>query len=496
MAAAVSSSVATALVQGVADSSIAVGQFSADALLEMMRLPPSLPSSSSFSSSSSYASNTTLLLSLLHQHASTDPKTVQDSTLRLRYADIIAQAFSISDTSPSLHASLTSPTTGPAADLLFGLVEGDKVGSTEDVLIRFSALELLDGCVGTRNTAAYMLERGTVRPLVALATGREGGREGGEPHPILGGTALRVLGGLYQTLLQNDGVRGREGGREGGGEDEEIMLLLMSTVLRYSESRRESDRLAALQVLCGFARTSREGLRKVLEDPVLLESWLGMRGGSVEMKTAQIHSLAKVLEGGREGGREERGQAPPEETRRIQATERQPEVVGMEVEEGGREGGQGRVVSEETQAMSDLRKLLFSRLGELNGSPSTMGFVLQQLQALPMPSLRHAMYHLLVAVVGQEGGWGVRALFSTAGFREFLMSRTTETDKVGKEWKYSLVEALERETSGEGEGGREGGREGGVAVGMLGDEVMEELRAYLKLGPFYVGRQADVETAM
>jgi hypothetical protein len=381
--------------------------------------------------------------------------------------------------------------------LLFDLVEGE--GGKEDVLIRFSALELLDGCAGTKRGAEYMLERGTVKVLVALATGREGGREGGEPHPILGGTALRVLGVLYQTVLRSSS----EGGREGGGKDDEIMLV-MSTVLRYSESRREADRLAALQVLCGFAQASREGMRKVVEDPVLLENWLDLRGGSIEMKTAQVHSLARALEGGGEGGREggmgEGGQVlpPPEETRRgsvaeqqQQQQQQQPEATGMEVEEGGREGG--RVVSVEAQEMSELRKVLFARVGELNGSTSTMGFVLQQLQTLPMPSLRHAFYHLLVAVAGQEGGWGVRAMFSTAGFREFVESRTTEREKEGKEWKYSLVEAIVRETTSEGgEGGREGGR--GVAVGMLGEEVMEGLRAYLKAGPFYVGRQAEVET--
>jgi hypothetical protein len=31
---------------------------------------------------------------------------------------------------------------------------------------------------------------------------------------------------------------------------------------------------------------------------------------------------------------------------------------------------------------------------------------------------------------------------------------------------------------------------------MLGEDVLEELREYSKAGPFYVGRQVDVETMM
>ena len=81
--------------------------------------------------------------------------------------------------------------------------------------------------------------------------------------------------------------------------------------------------------------------------------------------------------------------------------------------------------------------------------------------------------------------WGIRTFFSTAGFREFLVSRSSEQDKESKEWKYSLVEVCVHVCESEGE-----------SKGMLNEEIMSELKEYLRMGPFYVGRQAEVETMM
>ena len=228
------------------------------------------------------------------------------------------------------------------------------------------------------------------------------------------------------------------------------------------------------------------------------------------MKAASLHALARALGGkeeeekGKGGGGGQGGGGQGGET---------PEATGMEVE-------QQRVVPVEEQEKSDLRKLLYSRLAEMNGSGagSTTSFLLQQLQSLPIPTVRHAIYDVLVAVAKQEGAWGIRSIFSTAGFREFLENRTTERDKAGnsnrptylllsinqsthppthllsytkknthtgKEWKYSLIERIVHENKG-----------GQSAPALLNEEILEGLRGYLRLGPFYVGRQAEVETMM
>jgi hypothetical protein len=90
----------------------------------------------------------------------------------------------------------------------------------------------------------------------------------------------------------------------------------------------------------------------------------------------------------------------------------------------------------EAPEMSALRRDLFVRAGELNNAPSTMAFCTTLLRA-PIAPIRNGVYAVLTAA-GRHA-WGLRAMFGTAGFREFLMDRRTELTKEGKEWKYSLV---------------------------------------------------------
>ncbi|EWM24510.1 hypothetical protein Naga_100560g1, partial [Nannochloropsis gaditana] len=155
-------SVAAALAQGIADPSIAVAQSSADALLSMMRTCafPSAPTA-----------HIAPLLAHIHRFASVNPDVLRNQVLRLRYADVIARAFALADVQPSLHASLASPSTGPALALLFDLARGASEGGTADELIRFSALELLEAGSGTARGARSMSEAGIVRLLLGLARG-------------------------------------------------------------------------------------------------------------------------------------------------------------------------------------------------------------------------------------------------------------------------------------------------------------------------------------
>jgi len=191
-----------------------------------------------------------------------------------------------------------------------------------------------------------------------------------------------------------------------------------------------------MQAICSFAGASSEGLRLVIEDPVLLRTWLDIRSMTTEMKAASLSSVARVL---------------------------QDESVGHDT----------------NQASSlDLNRLLFTRLGEMNGAPTTMTFLMGSLKA-PIPTIRHAVFSVMAAVAEQPTGWGIRLLWGYSGFREFILDRRTETNKEGKEWKFAVIESTNRCDS----------------KSILGDDLVEELQDYLKHGPFYTpARQAEVDT--
>ena len=102
------------------------------------------------------------------------------------------------------------------------------------------------------------------------------------PHDPLvrAGTALRVLGRIYRTVLSEGPAGGVVSERldlPEGGLDAGLLMAVLGTVLRYVDSSLESDRLSALQTICSFA-SHPSSLCLILEDPVLLAAWLGELG--------------------------------------------------------------------------------------------------------------------------------------------------------------------------------------------------------------------------
>lgn len=96
----------------------------------------------------------------------------------LRFAELLARAMASSEDAMAVAVS-----TG-ASECLFRLLDG------RDVLIQFSALELLDPLAQTPWGAAHLFERGSVAKLLTMATGKDdvlSTRPGREPDPILGG---------------------------------------------------------------------------------------------------------------------------------------------------------------------------------------------------------------------------------------------------------------------------------------------------------------------
>lgn len=110
--------------------------------------------------------------------AATSDRVLSSSVFPLRYGEMVAKGLATSE------SVLSAAIATGAVDLLFKLLEG------KDVLLQFSALELLDHLAQTRWGVAYLFRRGTVARLLTLATGKADymtNTPGGEPDPILGG---------------------------------------------------------------------------------------------------------------------------------------------------------------------------------------------------------------------------------------------------------------------------------------------------------------------
>ena len=115
----------------------------------------------------------------------------------------------------------------------------------------------------------------------------------------------------------------------------------------------------------------------------------------------------------------------------------------------------------------------------------------------PSAECRHAAFDVLRAAAAQRGGggdgsdgaWGLRLLFSHDGFLEYLCLRATESTKLGKEWKFSVIEATAAPRA-------PGGGVDAAATAVLGEGVAAQLHRLLVQGPFYVPASAlgDVDT--
>ncbi len=90
----------------------------------------------------------------------------------------------------------------------------------------------------------------------------------------------------------------------------------------------------------------------------------------------------------------------------------------------------------------------------------------------PFQELRYAAFRVATSMALHP--WGVRALFSSPGFHEFLLNRNTESSKTGLEHKYALVRAVLACD------------EAHPDAALLPTERRQQLRSYQAQGTFFV----------
>ena len=93
----------------------------------------------------------------------------------------------------------------------------------------------------------------------------------------------------------------------------------------------------------------------------------------------------------------------------------------------------------------------------------------------PFPELRVAILLVFQALAFQP--WGQTIMNDHPGFREYLLNRSTEKNKEGKEGKYAIIQIL---------------ADSPTVRDVFGDPYYVQLKTYCSEGPFYVRAQAQV----
>ena len=93
----------------------------------------------------------------------------------------------------------------------------------------------------------------------------------------------------------------------------------------------------------------------------------------------------------------------------------------------------------------------------------------------PFPELRVAILLVFHALMFQP--WGQTIMNDHPGFREYLLDRSTEKNKEGKEGKYAIIQIL---------------ADSPTVQDIFGDPYYVQLKTYCSEGPFYVRAQAQM----
>ena len=102
--------------------------------------------------------------------------------------------------------------------------------------------------------------------------------------------------------------------------------------------------------------------------------------------------------------------------------------------------------------------------------------ILIQIAKQPFVDLRLGAYRCLLELT--RSSWALQALNNEPGFVEFLLNRSTEKDKEGKEAKFAIIQSI--------------CRDGEEAKSALGTVNYLKFRRYMNEGVFFVEPEANV----
>jgi 26S proteasome non-ATPase regulatory subunit 5 len=250
-------------------------------------------------------------------------------------------------------------------------------------------------------------------------------------HDILKASGESVDPLLASAILRLFAQVARKDGAEVSGLVRSLGLL--PTVSVYLNGEEPSTAEAAI-TLVGAIGSTGEGLGQLLGQEKLLRDWFEYFTSSQQLfKLSFLHAFAELLSCKDE-----------EQTYRV-----------YKIEDSGWEGNSSGEV---------LRTL--------------MKYVDQ-----PFPDIRNSAFAVFKEIAGHPR-WGVEALVNFPTFFEFILNRNTETTKVGREWKYSILEALVKGKTAE---------ELEHVHKVLGVTKQRLVERYLREGPFYAVAESATE---
>ena len=107
---------------------------------------------------------------------------------------------------------------------------------------------------------------------------------------------------------------------------------------------------------------------------------------------------------------------------------------------------------------------------------SSMEYVVE-LARKPFEDVAKEAFHILVAA--SQYSWGLRKMLNVGGFFEYLLDRSTAGEKESKDRKYYLISSVCSQKE---------------VVNIIPPELLNQMRQYVKQGPYYV--ETTVEVAL
>ncbi|CAB4378858.1 unnamed protein product [Rhizophagus irregularis] len=121
--------------------------------------------------------------------------------------------------------------------------------------------------------------------------------------------------------------------------------------------------------------------------------------------------------------------------------------------------------------LSDIAHQIYFQIG---GAPTPLSTLISNTKQT-LEDLRIASFAIMQKMALHP--WGQTEMSNSKEFIDYILNRTTETTKLGKEWKFTIVQTLVKAHNAEN---------------IIPPNIFDRLTRYLREGPFYVKTEATV----
>ena len=326
----------------------------------------------------------------------------------------------------------------------------------DDLLSQLSALEIVESVVALRPCSAMhvvedVASDSLLSTLLRICEAREESGGGDD----VASYAFRAAAAVVSTVVRARG--------DGAVLAPSAARLLRAAHAQLAEpaSRDAPATLAAAEALGRLAGASRSALGAIVraEDGALLRCWLGPLGDRVAAQSLplRMHTCAQALEGGSSAAAasldagDADGDAPAEAL-----------FAAVSAGSGSGSASGGASSKHSTSCKSSAHATVKLLMGWIEGERGGVA-----------ASYRDAACHALRSAAAFD--WGVRAMLSTPGFEEWLLTPTASAPlRSDAEWKYGVVQAIASSCDANPS----------FAAAVIGDARLARVRRRVAAGPF------------